>query len=429
MASRSRKRVIRYGGWPCGTLNGSPRSEPAYMGTHSCDDELHPGPPYHSGGPLSISKRKFSIDRTADISVRYNLAPVQSYYGHLCCTAYVPSPEPTPRSLSGWGAIGWNRTFPVHPIYNLGVSLAEIKDLPRMLTQTWEFFKSIRSIKFSRYARTSVGEFLGSTVKGVREASGDYLNLQFGWVPFLQDLAFLTDMQRKLARKMAWLKKHNGKSIRRKVTLDASSFSEKIDRTIVPFTSMSPVLPTQLYSGSVVSTDYLPITKTYSGRIWYSAKYRLYIPELTNFSTKALQFSLVGLDLDPSIIYRATPWSWLLDWFLNVGTVLQNIYLRARFHVVAEYAYVMGSEDYRYDAPGYCDVNTGVFSWNGSAFVWSGKPRRLSGASQTTYEFRKREEANPYGFGFTFKGLSAYQWSILAALGLTGRGRSLATRA
>jgi len=332
-------------------------------------------------------------------------------------------------NLSGWGAKGWNRAFPIHPIYNLGVSLAEIRDLPRMLKQTWGFFSSTRHISFSRKPGT-VGGFLASVGDGISEAAGDYLNLQFGWVPALQDLNFLLSMQKKLAQKVAWLRRHNGKSIRRNFEMDSNGFSESLDRFIYPYATMKPTLPTELYKGFLFDYQNIPVRKTYNRRIWFRSKWRFYIPELAEDGvlTKALKFNLVGLALDPSIVYKATPWSWLLDWFVSVGAVIQNIYLRLRFQCVAEYAYILCSEDYEYEAPGFTEVNTGKqhFDQNFNV-VWPGS-LKLSGVSKTYYEFRQREEANPYGFGITFSSLSAYQWSILAALGLTRGGKSFATR-
>jgi len=302
-----------------------------------------------------------------------------------------------------------------------------------MVKQTWNFFGGIRNLSFSRSPK-SVGEALFHFGRGTSEAAGDYLNLQFGWVPFLQDLAFLLDMQRKLAQKMAWLKKHNNKSVRRNFEMDASGFSEGLDRFTYPFATMKPTLTTELYKGYLLDWQNIPVQKTYKRRIWFRSKWRFMIPELNDNSwrNKALQFALVGLDLDPSVIWKATPWSWLLDWFTNVGAILQNIYLRARFHCVAEYAYVMGSEDYQYDAPGFTEVNTGQ-QWYHSyplpfETYWPGS-LKLAGVSRTYFKFRQRVEANPYGFGITFSSLSAYQWSILAALGLTRGGRSFATRA
>jgi hypothetical protein len=114
-----------------------------------------------------------------------------------------------------------------------------------------------------------------------------------------------------------------------------------------------------------------------------------------------------------------------LDWFVNVGDVLQNVRLRADNHVVCEYAYIMCRETYDYSAPGYIDVHRGTYVSPG---VFSGGKMRLSGQTTTKYTFLQREAANPFGFGVTYASLSAYQLSILAALGLSRGGKNLALR-
>ncbi len=431
MAQRNRRYIIRYGGEKCGTgANGSPTvisTTPSFNGTHSCIDETHPGPPYRSGGPLSVVKKKVYIKRFPPFTSHY--FSTQGWYdGFMGVTPYIPPVEPTPLNLSGWGARGWNRTFPLHPVYQLGVSLIELKDLPRMLTQTKAFFRSIQGLKLSKVPKT-VGEFLADLQKGPKYIGEHYLNLQFGWVPFLQDLLFITQMKDKVHKKMAWLTRKNGKGVRREVELDKGGFSENIPRNVSSTVTVFPTLSSFLYAPGMGLPMNYPILKTYDHRIWFAAKYKFWIPELApNQYLKRdhlrLEAELVGLALDPTILYKVTPWSWLLDWFTSTGSVVQNIYLRAKYHVVAEYAYVMCRENFTYQAPGYIGVHTGTYAGG-----WKDPDRFWTGVSSTIYEFRTREVANPYGFGLTYASLSAYQWSILAALGLTRGGKHSAPRA
>lgn len=431
--ARTRKYTIRYGGERCGTYNGSPSPMTAYTGEHLCTDETHPGPPYRSGGPLLVKKRKISLGRAATFSAHYGPGSGAPHVwdGYLAATPYIPPVAPTPTSLSGWGARGWNRTFPLHPIYQLGVSLIELKDAPGMLRQTMRLLKSLRGLSLSRIPKT-IKEFLTDVRNGVVESSGHYLNLQFGWVPVVQDLIFLVKMKTKLRNKLAWLKKQNKKAFRRRVVLDEGGFSENIARSLSRPGSMTPLLVTQLYAPPVVTSFTFPVRKDFKRTIWFEAKYRFYIPELTEDEVNLrdytrLQTNLLGLDLDPTILYKVTPWTWLVDWFSSSGAVVQNIFLRARHHVVAEYAYIMCRESFTYVAQGQVTVHTGVAS-SGTGFVWTGKDLTLNGTSQTVYEFRQREVANPYGFGLTFSSLSAYQWSILAALGLSRGSKHSAPR-
>lgn len=436
MAQRTRSFPFRTGGDSLGTYNGSPTNMPIYVGLNKCVDETHPGPPYRSGGPLNIAK--FAVYLGFSQSIYASRTPSGNppgyYSGRFAAYPYIPPSPPTGRSLSGWGAIGWNRTFPTHPIYSMGVSLLEMKDAPDMVSHTYRAFGDFarRGFSFSATRRT-VGDFLNDLKKGPKYIADNYLNTQFGWVPFMGDLAAMMNYRENLLKKLNWLRKHNGKSVRRRITLDAGGFSEAVSTASQSqFLSMAPLIPLAAYYTSNNGSRPRDITKIYDSKIWYVAKYRFLIPELANRRAlrldehRRLASSLYGLDLDPSIIYKVIPWSWLIDWFVNIGAVLQNVYLRARYQVVAEYAYVMCSEKYTYLHKGWCSVHTGKY--NQTTNTWSGADTVVSGTTKTQYVFRQREVANPYGFGITFKSLSAYQWSILVALGLSRRSKSSAPR-
>jgi hypothetical protein len=426
--ARTRSRTRRYGGDSCGVKNGATSVVTPITGLHTCVDSTHPGPPYRTGGPLSISKKRVLYGRTAVIHSDQRAGALHfTYDGYLYAQAYVPpsAPSATPlATVDAYGAKGWNRTFPVHPIYQLGVSLIELRDLPRMLLQTWKFLKTIQAMPLTRIPKT-IGEFLSDVRNGTLQSSGHYLNLQFGWVPFIQDLVFITKMKAKLRKKMAWLKKQNGKSTKSVVILDKSDTTVDVPRSSDSVRNLLPPLDTYLYVGYSLGPFSNPIQKRSKRKIWYEAKYRFWIPEITgkqvdSWSYIQLEAELLGLSLDPSILYKVYPWSWLLDWFTSVGTVVQNITMRSRHQVVAEYAYVMCSEDYTYYAPSVATVHTGNSISIGSS--WSGPDLTLSALTSVEYQFRTRRVANPYGFGIIDSSLSAYQWSILAALGLSHRG-------
>lgn len=428
MAPRTRRHVIRYGGEPCGTSQGGVQVVPPIMGTHSCTDETHPGPPYNSGGPLLVTKKKCYIQRGPSIYAFYHSA-LGWYDGFVGARPYIPSPEPTPLNLSGWGAKGYSRTMPLHPIYNLGVSIGELKDFPRMVSQTMNGIRALASRGTTFSGVTSIREFL-KRLSSIPKRTGDsYLFGAFGLFPMYQDLLFLLKMKEKLDKKIDWLRRHNGKRYRRRVTLNEDGFSENIARTIAPSSSMYPALSSWLYGPGMNVNKSIPVLKTYQRRIWFVAEYRYFIPELVGDPrvkgpSRFLISDLLGISPDPSLVYKLTPWSWLLDWFTSVGAVLSNVYLRAKYQVIARYAYVMCRETFTYASPGYCDFQHGTYAGG-----WPSGVVHHSGESRTVYEFRKREEASPYGFGLTYSSFSAYQWSILVALGLSRGGKHSSPRA
>jgi hypothetical protein len=115
---------------------------------------------------------------------------------------------------------------------------------------------------------------------------------------------------------------------------------------------------------------------------------------------------LYGLRPGVDTLYQLTPWSWLVDYFSNLGDNIENLNARIADGLVMPYAYVMSETTVRTTT----SLDFGV--WNGSVF----QPERLVDTVTTTS--KKRLGASPFGFGLLGKDLSAKQWSILAALGL-----------
>ncbi len=429
MSDRLRIRYVKYGGEVCGQSDTGPKNTPAFLGTHICTDETHPGPPYRSGGPLAVRKLTIDIQRFAPFSLTWNSGGNLYYKGYMSIQPYVPS-QPPPLSLAGWGAKAYSRALPTHPIYNLGVSIGELKDLPGMVNQTMRGFSALAkrtSPEAIASAFSSVRDFLSAAKSAPSAAGHTYLYGAFGLWPMLQDAMFLAEMHDKLAKKIDWLRRHNNKSVYRKFTMDAGGFSENIDRTIDPYSTVNPGLNGACYD-FLANAGYrpYPVRKDYDHKIWFAGRFRYYIPELDPKRKKkpfglSLKSHLLGLAPDPSILYKLIPWTWLLDWFTSVGSALSNLYQNAKYCVVAQYAYIMCHETFKYTAPGEITVNAGDlgdFIGRGAKY-W---PLHFVGESITKWEYSTREVANPYGFGITFGSLSAFQWSILVALGLSGRG-------
>jgi hypothetical protein len=410
MNMRTRKRNVKYGGQLIAYSGGSPPGAavyaPSYTDIHSCTDEVHKGPPYRDGGPLAVQRTVTRVGITASVLSRRTALPSYYYFGSFYCP--VPGNAlPLEGSISGLGAEGWSRSIPGSPILSLGVSIGEMKDLPRMLLGAKKFFSNLShlGLKFSKTPKR-VADLKNSGWN----PGDDYLNLQFGWVPFVRDLYGALTFQEKLAKKLAALKKGNGRNRRYYRLLRNEHWEKAVNPAQPTFTSLAPVISTFAYpSGAIEPRD---VKQIYSKRAWFEAAFTYYIPELDDPSANLtkLKFDLLGLSLDPVVIYNLVPWSWLIDWFTNTGAIVRNAVLMSRYHVVARYAYVMKSEETTFVQSGTHDMFIGT----NSSVVG-----RLSAESSRKRVYRRREVANPYGFGVTDASLSAYQWSILIALGLT----------
>jgi hypothetical protein len=114
---------------------------------------------------------------------------------------------------------------------------------------------------------------------------------------------------------------------------------------------------------------------------------------------------LFGSALTPDLMWELTPWTWAIDWFSNAGDVLNNVTAFKLAGLVMRYGYIMEEsiENRTYEMP-----STGYSSLTGT----------LPPSSYTKI-VKRRRDANPFGFGLTWEGLSPTQLAITAALGIT----------
>lgn len=420
--SRSRAKPWMFGGQYLGKY-GYPSQTTLYNIPSAsyfdlCMDELHKGPPYRSGGPLYILKRRMKYGITEPNDMFYTSLPQAHYTGRFYLPGYLPSAMPTETTLAGWGARGWARTSPVKPIYQFGVSLAELRDIPRMLLSTHKFVGKLHTLRLHKNPKWTLRKFLKDwKVRGRDGLGSDYLNLQFGWAPVLADLLAIFNSGENLSKRLHQLKKDNGKPIRRSAELMTTSSERIIENLTGLGLTFSPTLSSYLYGPT--AANYRFTRESYKRRIWYSASYTYWIPELHDPKTSSWQIfnlkrRILGIRLSPDTIYRSLPWTWLIDWFTNVGDVVANMSNNAEYHLVARYAYVMAKESYTWTKTGAQTIKIGTWASGGTP---TQRTQKLTTVS--SIEWQRREEANPYGFGISDGALSLYQWSILVALGLT----------
>jgi hypothetical protein len=119
---------------------------------------------------------------------------------------------------------------------------------------------------------------------------------------------------------------------------------------------------------------------------------------------------LLGLELSPAVLWELVPWSWLIDWFTNIGSVVENLSNIHMSNVILNYAYA-------------------TFNRKTVAGVWMRRPPLVTSGSgflsfrgdvifEYTLNQKVRVKASPYGFGVSPSSLSGEQWAVLVALGL-----------
>jgi len=251
-----------------------------------------------------------------------------------------------------------------------------------------------------------------------RELGSEYLNVEFGWKPFVRDLRQMYDLTKTIDERLAKIRRENGKSIRRKATLE---HSQTLDRygpqgSSTPWWgSLGTPLVTGLPSGRVRTVLDVQVRKTTD--VWFSAGYRYWIPDVDSFAWDLrARAALFGALPTPELLWQITPWSWLIDWFANVGDVLSNASDNAVDNLTTRYSFTMMHtvEEWTYSS----EVNLEP------SYNLDGSTRNPGCSTHLKTVWRIESKCrigggNPFGLDVQLKDLSPYQLSILAALGLS----------
>lgn len=344
---------------------------------------------YASGGLLQICKDHVKCD-TVDQSWDFPdpSAPMYRYKGNASAWAYCPQRfhddakvHSSFKELPGLGATAWNRFKPGKSAADLMQFLVEFRDVPRTLRDTVATFKSLKRGLPSK-----------------KQLGNDYLTYQFGWMPVVRDLRKFYKAYVGFDKALANAIKFNGKWQRRGGTLsEASEELSKFGGNDCFITNMPPWtdVGTMSYSG----------TSRYTEKIWFEGLFRYYVPQPVITSPQfSNQFKahLFGLEVTPALIWELTPWSWLIDYFANVGDVLSNLTDGPLGDVVAKYAYLMCTSQVS------TSCSSSFTACDGAAY---------SGTAVWLTERKTRIPASRYGFGLSAE-LSASQLAIIGALGL-----------
>jgi hypothetical protein len=260
-----------------------------------------------------------------------------------------------------------------------------------------------------------------SGIKSASQALGsEYLNVVFGWTPILKDVQAAVDVLTSIDQ-LLFPEESTRRSFKR--TVNANSRSHEIaggaELGIVPLvrpgTSFNDAnAEVGSYAGSSSNDwrgfDTLGIS--WNESVWTSARFATgATPSATNNGHLDRAIQLLGLEITPELIWELTPWSWLIDWFTNVGTVIENMSALGLSNTILNYAY----STFRRETLLTVDADpkdnlTGRYPIrkkfpNGHGFM-------------VKIDQKVRIAASPFGFGIAGNSLQAGQLAILTALGL-----------
>jgi len=295
----------------------------------------------------------------------------------------------------------------------LAVSIAELRDLPGMLKTSAKGFRDLWNSMFRDQLPRNFE--LKHLKRANKDLADHFLNHKFGWVPFVSDVKDLLNIYQTSHSIIGRISSQNGEWVRRKRVIEEVESDELVNKgwtpAIQPWGSSYDVFAQNFIIGGQTSRHYWEHRELVTTRSWAEGLFRYYRPEFDVSNAKyhsavgaiQRQLTVYGARITPSNLYKATPWTWLADWFSNLGDHVDLLNDMLVDGVVSKYMYLMHHRTRKHV------VRHTTNFWDGaSTFEF-----------QRVIETKQRHRAgSPYGFTLA-SSYSARQIAILAALGIS----------
>lgn len=358
------------------------------------DTTNHPGFIFQddAGGFFDLQRTHYRTDPSASVRVSATAGgsnPFLSYYGSFWTG--LPSGSMPLGDGSPWGAIAYARMRPDKPPYSLLNMVYELKDLGHMFHNLQQFWS------LEQFKRP------GGILK---EGSNRFLGQLFGWNPLINDVMSVVDAYQKMQKKLDWLTRNQGKWVPTQVEILNSSTITQGD-WVTDYGALSPSLTTQHY----ITIPRYRDSRKVEDKIWASAQFKWFLPAAppgvdlkrmlarTYFGIRAPTFA---------DIYRAVPWTWLIDWCFGYARILENMGPGLAERLAARRYYIMREQSVTSIRRAYGD-----FRLYGDAGVVP-----VSASSWRT-DIRKTRVAGLPFYPGNPNNLSGTQLAILGALGFS----------
>nr|UJQ85777.1 MAG: hypothetical protein 1 [Leviviridae sp.] len=388
---------------------------PYLSGSQFTESESHPG--WTSlqkgrytgdlGGPFFTTKTYFTcpngLSKILTGTIRYgNFNEEQQVWDfqgpifavHPSTTGFPLDESASDEDLDELGTTAIARCSPSNPTADLSVALGEVlkEGIPSLVGGTLQQLKSLSG----QERRQALGK--------------EYLNVEFGWKPFINDLVRTATSIVQANDILEQYERDSGRLVRRSYDFPV----QESDRVIATLGNVSPYLHPSVgeyYDNAHIGEGTVIVIQKITRRQWFRGAFSYYVPPPDtmrhDIARQVIQArKLLGISLTPDTLWNLAPWSWAVDWFFNVGDVLSNWTDWAIDNQVLMYGYMMDHT-----------IVTNTYTFTG--------PTGLKPAAQRpsdlvfTRESKKRRKATPYGFGLTFDSLSDRQKTIIAALGIS----------
>lgn len=412
------------------TGNWIPQASPAFVYSAESPydqwqltiDELHRGPPFRSGGPFHSLRMNHCEPPHGGIygqGAYLRADGLQRYVG-----GFKPPSSSHFGSFTGWslnpqvglnvgssnftddedmldlGNRAYNKCKPNLEKASGAVFIAEMRDIPRMLKST--------SKTFHETWKTMGGKLTTPSMQP-KKIADDFLQYQFGWKPFLGDMMKFHHVFTNSERYIGQIARNNGKSVRRRVTLEATHTDVKKNYGTGCVVSIFAI-PSSYYRSGIqpsweLREEIHDVTTGVGKFKYYRPEFDANSPQYWYAWNQAVRhMTIYGLRVSPSNVYRAIPWTWAIDWVSNAGDYVDRFSDIVTDGLASSYFYVMR---HRLRIRKFIQI----LPFHG-------------GDVQLTFsrlvETKERVPSNgPFGFSLSWDNLSLRQLAIAGALGIT----------
>lgn len=314
----------------------------------------------------------------------------------------------TDAEVKDYGTRAIKATTPTKPGASLATTMSELAVLlPTLPGAIFDKPLQFRPRSGGRKERTET-----STRDKASRLSQEYLNWVFAISPTIADTKAAAKSLLNASTRLAQLHRDSEKVVRRNFRFpDEVKTSYKDEMTTINFWGI-PTTSVGWLSFNEGQQARLQTTTTSTVETWFSGAYSFWygVDESTLGRLKGFErdaSTLLGTRITAETLWELTPWSWLSDWYGTIGNSIANAERFQNDSLVLRYGYLMRK---RTDVVTY--TVTGLKFRQGNT-----DPGPIS--VTLTRVTKERKRASPYGFAMKDTDLSASQWSILAALGMT----------
>jgi hypothetical protein len=404
----------------------TPISTP-YVSCEKTQDKLNPGPPFTTGGPFTSVKINLLPFQVNGIGIYTSAIPINIGFGSGIhqyrggftdpqfigvdfsdsqyrdrkfifgdLTGFIPSLVP-------YHTVVDDRLRPRLNRASIGQSLAELREIPSMLRNTARDLRDYWSF---------IGGSPNSNRLSPKGLADSFLNGQFGWTPFVRDIYDVCNVIVNYDLFISDLSRRNGKWEHREGVIKDETTETVISSGLGYKVSPAGFLVDQFCTPGASWTARYSYIKRETSKVWASGDYTFYRPSFdmsqADYDSGMNQIrrlmTLLGTDISPSLLWKITPWTWLIDWFTNVGKMIEAADAAAMDGVLSKNVYLM----MRWKRELVLQQEINMAS------------RPLAFEFTRVVESKQRGHAEtPFNFGLLPSALSSKQLTILGALGIS----------